>query len=129
MDVKKIIVFVIICLLLAGSIFWFTRSNNSDYGIESISVDEMIWVKCRNQNCDAEYQMSLQDYLQQTKAPPENPTGAKVAKCKECGQASLDRAIKCPKCGTIFFYGQLKNAYPDKCPKCGFSERQNRVKQ
>lgn len=91
-------------------------------GLESI---EMLWVKCNNPDCEAEYQTSKRGYFEYAQkhidpmamvAPP--------AVCKKCGKESIYRAEKCgnPDCGLVFFRGTVPNDFADRCPECGYSE-------
>ncbi|MCH8119146.1 MAG: hypothetical protein IIC00_05390, partial [Planctomycetes bacterium] len=102
-------------------------------GIDGISDEEMIWVKCNNPNCKAEYQTGLKAYhkymlehadVMALTAPP--------LICKECSESSAYRAEKCenPDCRIVFIQGSSGPAdFSDRCPKCGRSETEEIRKQ
>ncbi|MBN2317215.1 MAG: hypothetical protein JXM79_25035 [Sedimentisphaerales bacterium] len=121
---RNYIIVIVVCLVLAGLIFYATRSNNVG-GIESLESGKLIWVKCSNPDCGATYQMDEKDYFlqihEQTRAHPMAlQTPALV--CKKCGKESVYKAFKCEKCGTIFFSGAVPNDFADRCPVCGYSK-------
>ena len=123
------IIVIVACLLLAGIIgYKYSFSSGSDGGIESIPADSMIWVKCRNPACKAEYQMSERDFLEYQR---ENfDPLARVAPplvCKECNEKSIYEAVKCanPSCGIVFERDSVPNDFSDRCPKCGFSKMED----
>ena len=83
----------------------------------------MIWAKCRE--CGAEYETSKRDYYEYLERRNlENPNLAETPGlvCKECGKESIYRAVKCPKCGHVFFRGTSGEDRPDRCPECGHSQ-------
>jgi len=86
--------------------------------------DETLWVKCRDPDCGAEYQMSKKEcfkYIEEHADPMALTAPAMI--CEKCGEQSVYRAEKCgnPDCGLIFFRGSVPNDFPDRCPKCGYS--------
>jgi len=116
---------VVVCLILAVVIFFF--SGGDDQGAYETLEGNMIWVKCNNPDCNAEYQMDEAEYRRlETEARKSNIMypGAMPITCKECGQQSLLEAIKCPNpdCGKVFFRGELgAGHFQDECPHCGYS--------
>ena len=105
---------VVACLVLAGLITYTSRSGKT--GLEAMKSGEMIWVKCSNPDCGAEYQVDKKDYL-------EHLQKRQPLTCKECGQDSLSRAVKCEKCGLVFFMGASGfDDFQDRCPECGYSK-------
>jgi len=46
--------------------------------------------------------------------------------CPECGEEDFWLAIKCQKCGEVFFRGQTGGDFADECPKCGYSKIRER---
>ena len=110
---------IIVCLAVAGAVFWGTRSSGSG-GIDDISDEEMTWVICMNKSCNATYQMSLKEYYKFVTANA-NPMGpAPALTCEKCGQPSVYKAEKCqnPACGNVFRSGSVPNDFQDRCPKC-----------
>ena len=118
------VVVIVLCLILAIVVFLMTRSGGSG-GIEDIPRGEkMVWVKCNNPKCKAEYQIDQVDYHEQIKERMQaNPLSSQTPSliCKKCGEPSVYRAEKCEKCGAIFFYGASKD-FPDRCTECGYSK-------
>ena len=119
---KSIMIGVIVtCLVLAGIITYATRSKRAG-SIESIKPGQMIWVKCRNPDCETEYQMDKKVYFKtlQEIRDPMMMTAPGLA-CKECGEESVYRAVKCAKCGLMFERGTVGGDFADRCPECAHS--------
>ncbi len=116
---------VVVCIVLAVAVTYKRSSESS--GLESLA-GKLVWVKCRNADCGAEYQMDSKDYY---KYIEEHTTGSFTPPlvCKECGEESIYLAVKCPKCGLVFFEGAVKNDFSDRCPKCGFSKTEDMAKK
>lgn len=116
---------IVACLVAAGVITYKTRSGGSG---TKVFRGQPIWVQCGNPDCGAEYQMDKAEYFDTIEAlVRQNPmvmqTPALV--CEKCGEESVYRAEKCPKCGTVFFRGAVgRGDFADRCPdpKCGYSE-------
>jgi predicted RNA-binding Zn-ribbon protein involved in translation (DUF1610 family) len=122
---KKMMMIVVIvaCLVAAGIITYSTRSRNTG-GIESIKRGtEMYWLKCRNPDCEHEWQMDKRDYFEYLNEHREDapPMSVPAIVCPKCGEDSGYRAEKCEKCGLVFERGSVPNDLPDRCPKCGYS--------
>ena len=114
---------VVVCLILAVVIFFF--SGGDDQGAYETLEGNMIWVKCNNPQCKAEYQMSERAYhksVQERMDPRSLATPALI--CEQCGKPSVYKAYKCinPDCGIVFFAGSVPNDFEDRCPECGWSE-------
>ena len=111
---------IVVCLLVAGLITYFTQFRKSG-GLSGISSGEMMWVKCANKACNAEYQMARKDYFEalQKKADPFARTTPPLT-CNKCQQESLYAAEKCqnPQCGIVFISGTIRGDFADRCPKC-----------
>ena len=115
---------IVVCLIAAAVIFIKTSSQDS----ASTAKGQMIWIKCADEACGAEYQMDSEKFgLAIMKGGM--PSTIPVLVCEKCGKETAYRAEKCPKCGTVFFKGAMgEQKFPDTCPKCGFSaveEEQN----
>ncbi|OHB55175.1 MAG: hypothetical protein A2173_00400 [Planctomycetes bacterium RBG_13_44_8b] len=107
-------------------IYSYTSSELSQF-----KHGEMMWVKCNNPNCKAEYEMDKKDYFtdvaQKVRTNPLSyQTPALV--CEKCGKESIFRAIKCEKCGKVFIEGASAD-FSDRCPDCGFSKIEDERKQ
>ncbi len=94
-------------------------------GINSISPEETIWVKCQNPDCKAAYQMGKRAYFKyiEEHADPMS-SSAPALVCKKCGKESIYRAEKCGNldCGIVFLRGSVPNDFADRCPECGNSK-------
>jgi len=118
------IIVIVVCLGAAGAIFWGTGGGGGDT-VDSISDEEMIWAKCNNPACKAEYQTGKKAYFKYVEehANPMAPTAPPMV-CEKCGEPSVFRAEKCmnPDCGIVFLRGTVPNDFPDRCPECKRSE-------
>jgi hypothetical protein len=126
----KIIV-IVVCFVAAAGIYWWNRSRSGPGGIESIPAGDLIWVKCNNPNCKAEYQMEKRAYHQQMEEKLQGKVALQAPPlvCKQCGKESLYRAVKCEKCGLVFFYESVPNDFADRCPECGYSKKEEQRKE
>ncbi len=129
-DSKKkpiMIAIIVACIALAGVITYVSSSGGGS-GIEAVERGEMMWVKCSNPDCAAEYQIDKKDYFMYIQ---EHQKGVAIPPlvCKECGEESIYRAIKCQKCGIIFFYGAVRDDLVDRCPECGYSPTEEIAKK
>lgn len=124
-DSKKkpiMIAVIIVCLGVAGAVT-FMRSGGGGGSINDIPDDKMVWVKCNNPQCKAEYEMGEKTYyktVQERTDPRSLATPALI--CEKCGKASVYKAFKCPYCGVVFFAGSVPNDFADRCPECKKSE-------
>jgi len=122
---KPIMIGVIIACFAVAGIYTYSRHSGGGGGIDDIPEGEMIWVKCNNPACKAEYQMGKKAYFKyvQEHVQPMAPTAPPLV-CKECGEQSGYWAEKCtnPDCGIVFLRGAVPNDHADRCPKCGHSE-------
>jgi ribosomal protein L37E len=136
------VVIIIICFALAAAITYkkdadYKKETSKPAGIETIDPNELIWVKCTNPECNAEYQTGKQayfKYLQENPPSPEefaallqdpkkNPTAPLI--CKECGQETVYRAEKCENCGLVFIRGSVRHDFADRCTACGYSRTED----
>jgi len=105
---------IVVCLAVAAVVFIKTSSQDSDSTADL--KNQMIWMKCTDEACGAEFQMDVQkynDYVQKHLKPNQMQMPAMV--CEKCGKETAQGAVKCPKCGTVF----IKSSLYGKCPKCG----------
>jgi len=123
---KAIMVAVIVVfLVLAGAIAYINRPSSSSTA--AMKRGTMLWVKCANPDCGVEYEMDMKDYYEYLQSHREGTTVI-YPPCKECGEQSIYRAVKCEKCGSVFFYGQAGEDYPDRCPQCSYSKMEEERK-
>ena len=117
---------VVVCFIVAGFILYKTHSGS---GVTTIKPGEkMLWVKCSNTACNNEYEMDEVDYIKHLRDFRSGGDAAAPMVCPKCGQKSVFEAIKCPKCGNVFFAGNPGDL-PDRCPKCKFSQIEESRKQ
>ena len=111
----------VLCLGLAGAIAYMNRPKRS--GLDSVPRGQMIWVKCGNPDCETEYEIDEKDYWEYIEKH-RNPMSLSVPPltCKDCEKRSIFRAVKCGKCGIVFFHGTNKTSFADTYPECGFSK-------
>ena len=119
--------FIVVCLGLASAIAYMSRPRRS--GLDSVPRGQMIWIKCRNPDCRAEYQIDNKDYweyIEKNRNPVSLSMPALI--CRDCENKSVFRAVKCEKCGLIFFHGTVRGNFADTCPECGFSKMEEQRK-
>jgi len=123
MDAEKkkpiMIGIIVVCLVVAGGITYFRLSGDTN----EIPKGEMMWVKCANPNCEAEYEMEKRAYYDSAAT-----TSTGIPKCEKCGENSLFAAIKCEKCGKVFIPGTVVGEVRDRCPYCGYSKAKGDTK-
>lgn len=117
---------IVVCLGVAAAIT-LMRGSGGGSGIDSIPDDKMLWVKCSNPACKAEYEMSEKQYfkgINERLNPMAMARSTPPLTCEKCSKDSLFRAEKCanPSCGTVFFRDSVPNDLPDRCPECGQSK-------
>ena len=88
-----------------------------------------MWMKCVNQDCQAEFQIDKGGYFKSIKKymTPSGSVGAMP--CEECGELAAFQAVKCPKCGIVFVRGAAGASFKDTCPDCGYSEMKEKRKK
>ena len=101
-------------------------------GIESIPETDMIWVKCKNSDCKAVYQMGKRayfKYIEENMDPMAMVAPPLV--CEKCAKKSIYRAEKCGNldCGLVFLRGSVPNDFADRCPACGNSNIEEQRKR
>lgn len=115
-------IIIVVCLVSAGVITY--KGCGSETGHIPGFEGETVWVKCNNPDCGAAYEIGKRDYFVEiTKRDDGVSTVQPALTCKECKEDSVYRAVKCGKCGLIFFYGAAgRGEYSDACPDCGYSK-------
>jgi len=107
-------------------------SSPRSSGIESIPETDMIWVKCKNSDCKAAYQMGKRayfKYIEENMDPMAMVAPPLV--CEKCAKKSIYRAEKCVNqdCGIVFLRGSVPNDFADRCPACGNSNTEEQRKR
>jgi DNA-directed RNA polymerase subunit RPC12/RpoP len=125
-DSKKkpiMIAVIVLCLGVAGAITYM-RHSGSGGGINDIPEGKMMWVKCNNPQCNAEYEISEKEYYKEIQARmnPATMMSTPALICEKCGKPSVYKAYKCPYCGNVFFANSVPNDFEDRCPKCNKSK-------
>jgi len=121
------IVVIIVCLSLAGVLFYRSCTYEPPGGISSIDPDQMTWIKCRNTACGHEYEMNLREYFLYMEEHIDSAFHiAPPMLCPECGEESCYEAVKCEKCGVVFEPGWKPGDFSDRCPnlKCSHSKQE-----
>jgi phage FluMu protein Com len=115
------IVVAVACLAAAGIIAYKTMGGGTTAG----QPTSKIWVKCNNPKCGYEYQITAKEYtdFMMSHGGPRQfiMSGAVPMKCPKCNEDSVFKAMKCEKCGKVFFPGTVEGKPEDTCPSCGYS--------
>ncbi len=115
-------------LLLITAIF--SGGDASTGTIDDIPDDEQVWVKCTNPDCGAAYRTGKKAFYRKVaETVRSNPREITGLTCEKCGRETLQEAIECAKCGTVFAKGAVPGDYADRCPKCGFSSIEQEMKE
>lgn len=119
---KKSLMFVMVvgCLAVACGIT-FMRMRGTGDSLNTIDSKEKVWVKCSDEQCNAAYEINLRDYLKYVRDHTSALQTPPLV-CQKCGKETVYRAVKCAKCGEVFFAGTVQNDFEDRCPKCGYSK-------
>ena len=125
---KKIIMFAVITLcIILTIIIYKSTSSRPESGPQSIKRGEFIWVKCKNPDCEYEYQMDKKDYYLLMEKNP--PTPEDFKRMLTDPRAAPSIPISCEKCNLIFFSGTVPNDFTDRCPSCGHSKIEEKREQ
>ena len=112
---------IVVCFVLAGVVYLKTRPG----GLDLSGLSGQTWVLCRNSECRHSWQMDVKEYHMfiQKNADPRSPLAPPIT-CKECGEPSVYRAVKCAKCGAVFERGTVPADFADRCPneECRYSQ-------
>ena len=131
---KPIMIGIIVVGLGVAGLVTFMGGGDGG-GVDSLSDDKTVWVKCNNPACNAEYEMGEKSYYKELEAninPNPMARSAPALPCKECNKQSLYGAEKCanPDCGIVFIQGIAgQNDFQDRCPDCGKSETEESRKR
>jgi hypothetical protein len=132
MEKKTVLSLIAVTALVLAGWIAYVNSNKPEkpVGIKSVDPNEMIWIKCKDPNCAATFQMNkvaFLEYLQQNIDPMAMQQPA--IPCEKCGGKTGYKALKCESCDAFFFYGEVVGDFPDKCPLCGISKTEQRRKE
>jgi hypothetical protein len=106
------------------------RSRGEEEALQDIDPSEMIWVKCRNPDCGAVYEVGKKEHALFSRENRSPDTGAVPGMpCNECGDEAVYRIEKCEKCGVAFERGTVPEDFSDRCPECGHSAEETRRKE
>lgn len=110
---------VVMCVLI-----FMNEASRSQLQFKPIAGST--WLKCRDPNCAAQYQIPLQQYHDFVEEYAD-PTVLAVPEmvCKKCGRKTIHRAFKCANCDLISFLGSIRSDFEDRCPSCGYSQKQH----
>jgi len=130
-DKKKPIMIgiIVVSFVLAIAITIAFRSSGEEEILDVIDPGLMLWVKCRNPDCGAVYEISLKEhaiFVRENRDPETAVVPGMV--CKECEDQTVYRIEKCDKCGAAFERGSVPEDFSDRCPECGYSAEEARRK-
>ncbi len=123
-NAKKILLIVVAvaCIAAAGIITYKTMGGGTTAAGQPTGK---VWVKCNNPKCGHEYEISAKEYtdFMMSNGGPRQfmMSGAVPMKCPKCNEDSVFKAMKCEKCGKVFFPGTVEGKAEDTCPGCGYS--------
>ena len=84
---------------------------------------DVLWVKCRDPTCAAEYRVPLDEYYTYVEehADPTRLVAPPLV-CVHCGRKTIFRAFKCAKCDVVSFTNSVPDDFADRCPNCSYSQ-------
>jgi DNA-directed RNA polymerase subunit RPC12/RpoP len=118
-------------LLVAGFVIEsFSGPGDDDIGEASRAGG--IWMLCDNPDCEAAYEISEEEFAELMRGkgrPGPGMMGQLAFVCRECGQETAYRGMKCPKCGALFIRESIDGDYADRCPDCGYSAMEKTISE
>jgi hypothetical protein len=124
-----LIVVAVACLAAAGIIVYKTMGG----GAGPSQPTGKVWVKCNNPKCNNEYEITAKEYsdfvMQNGGYRQFMMSGAVPMKCPKCNEDSVFKAVKCEKCGKVFFPETIEGKAEDTCPGCGYSPSEEAAKK
>jgi hypothetical protein len=129
---KKVKIAVIVVCLVAAAVLALAQMDSDEVEIPEFK-GQVVWVLCRNPECEGSYTMPKNAYFVYLKEN-DNPQslGPPALICEKCSKESGYRAEKCEKCDLVFEEGSIfqihgdVDDYPDRCPKCKHSKREEK---
>lgn len=98
-------------LVIAGGIlFWYTRGGAEEAAAKSDET-KTTWMCAA---CSSSFDLTAKQVLVMGKEA--GPPGIPLI-CSKCKEKKVYRAIKCPKCGTLYFSSEVPDS-SGVCPKC-----------
>ena len=138
MQEKQLRIALIVSVALTGLLvlgFVIESLGGSDSGdVAEATQAGGVWMLCDNPDCEAAYEISEEEFqeLLASKGPISSGPGA-ISRltflCKECGQETAYRGMKCPKCGELFVKEYVPGDYEDRCPACGYSATEEMIRK
>ncbi|HUN80952.1 MAG TPA: hypothetical protein VMV81_05510 [Phycisphaerae bacterium] len=104
----KISVAVGILVLAGGVFFWFNRGG-AEESLAKSDESKTAWM-CAG--CQGTFDLTAKEVVTMEKA-----AGGMPLVCPKCKEKKVYRAIKCAKCGTLYFSSDVPDS-PGVCPKC-----------
>lgn len=126
---KRLLLIILSVALLATAAVIIVVTMSDDLQTDAALKGKTTLLKCNTPDCGAVFEISMKDYYDGIQ---EKVMGASVPglTCKKCGKDTAYMAVKCDKCGTVFFYASGSAAdYADRCPKCSFSKSEDERKR
>ncbi len=121
----KLVGWLVLAFHSAVDVYDEQKSKKEVYGdVRGIERSQMIWVKCKNPDCQVVYQIDRNDYFKYVQEH-RNALSLSVAAlvCEKCSQESIYKAVRCEKCGLIFSIGSVAGDFSDRCPQCSYSKQ------
>lgn len=129
-ETKKKVMIGVIIACIACAVIVHLAFRKEETGIGTIDPEKTTWVKCMNPQCGVDYEMQLRKFHEEAeKASDPTSLATPPLECKECGEQSIKKAVKCEKCGLVFLVGaaSVSADFSDRCPNkdCGYSKQEN----
>lgn len=129
MDNKKLLPIILSVVFLVTAVVIVAVIMSDDLQADATLKEKTTLLKCKTLDCGAVFEISMKDYYDGIQEKV-TEAGVPGLTCKKCGKDTAYMAVKCDKCGTIFFYASGNAAdYADRCPKCSFSKSEDERKR
>ena len=112
--------------IVVALVVFFIYSNPFG-GQRSQSAGDSVYLLCSNEDCGAAQELTKEEFANLASGVNPRLINDTPFLCPKCGQETAYKAVKCPKCGEVYFWDyEAADGFRDRCPGCGFSAMEER---